>query len=554
MTNQVLYRAWRPQDFEELSGQEHIRRTLENAVQQDKVSHAYLFAGPRGTGKTTTARILAKVVNCAHREGVNPCGVCESCQSIVKGSSLDVMEIDAASNRGIEHIRDLKEKTVFLPAIGKYRVFIIDEAHMLTTEAFNALLKSLEEPPEHVIFVLATTEAQRVPETVLSRCQRFDFRKLSYDTIKARLDEILAGEGREAEPEALAMIIRQADGSMRDAIGLLDQCLSYSLAALTAEDASSILGLVRQDVLASLFSSIVSKDAAALFAAIDAQCRQGRDPQQILREFAGYCRDLLLMALCGTDTALVTATEEQRRVMTAQSTAIEAAALRGIVTQAETAASGVGYRGNSRYMAEAMFAGLLLSVGSKAQGQSASAQAPQAQLATQAQAAPVAKTTPAVQAQEAAPQAQIAPAAQAEPRATVAPKAQAAPPTQPQAQATPSSQDSVRGSSTGLSPAQWEQFMQSIKARKVILHAFLVGAVQYALNDGVLTLSFDPAKGAFHKERCEEKDNTDAISETLAEMLGSPVEVRCEFLGGAIEKDPVDQAIEFFGRDIVKLV
>ncbi|MCL1849714.1 MAG: DNA polymerase III subunit gamma/tau, partial [Clostridiales bacterium] len=340
MDHQVLYRSWRPRDFSELTGQDHIRRTLENAVLQDKVSHAYLFAGPRGTGKTTTARILAKVLNCSDREGVRPCGICECCVSISQGNALDVMEIDAASNRGIEHIRDLKEKTVYLPAIGKYRIFIIDEAHMLTTEAFNALLKTLEEPPGHVVFMLATTEAQRMPQTVLSRCQRFDFHKLSYQEILTRLEEILAGEGRSAEPDALALLIRQADGSMRDAISLLDQCLSYSLDRISAADTAAILGLVRQDVLNSLLSAIVSKDAPSLFGILDEQFNQGLDPQQLLREFAGYCRDMLILALCGPQTDLVIADREQRRIMEEQGAMIGASRLQAAVGQAEQAASG----------------------------------------------------------------------------------------------------------------------------------------------------------------------------------------------------------------------
>lgn len=360
MTYQVLYRVWRPQGFEELAGQEHIRRTLENAILQDRISHAYLFTGPRGTGKTSTARILAKALNCSNRNGAHPCGQCESCQTITRGNSLDVLEIDGASNRGIEEIRELKEKISFLPALGKYKVYIVDEVHMLTNEAFNALLKTLEEPPAHVIFVLATTDPQKLPPTVLSRCQRFDFRKISYEAIKGRLEEIIAGQERQVDPEALSLIIRQADGGLRDAISLLDQCLSFSPDRLTLDDACTILGLVRQEALASLLAAVIDGEATALFMELEALFTQGVDPMQLLKEFAGYCRDLLLLALCGQGTELVIAAGEQRRLMVEQSGKLGPARLQQILARLDQGVAGGRYRGNSRYMAEALFAGLLL--------------------------------------------------------------------------------------------------------------------------------------------------------------------------------------------------
>ncbi len=360
MTYQVLYRVWRPQGFEELAGQEHIRRTLENAILQDRISHAYLFTGPRGTGKTSTARILAKALNCTNRNGAHPCGECESCQTITRGNALDVLEIDGASNRGIEEIRELKEKISFLPALGKYKVYIVDEVHMLTNEAFNALLKTLEEPPAHVIFVLATTDPQKLPPTVLSRCQRFDFRKISYEAIKGRLEEIIAGQERKVDPEALSLIIRQADGGLRDAISLLDQCLSFSPDRLTLDDTCAILGLVRQEALASLLTAVIDGEATELFMELEALFTQGVDPMQLLKEFAGYCRDLLLLALCGQGTELVIAAGQQRRLMVEQSGKLGASRLQQILTRLDQGVAGGRYRGNSRYMAEALFAGLLL--------------------------------------------------------------------------------------------------------------------------------------------------------------------------------------------------
>ena len=224
----ALYRKWRPQTFKDLVGQEHISRTLANAITSGHIGHAYLFAGPRGTGKTSTAKILAKALNCEHGPTPEPCGKCEQCRKITEGSSMDVFEIDAASNRGIDEIRDLRETVKFAPVDGRYKVYIIDEVHMLTTEAFNALLKTLEDPPAHVVFILATTEAHKVPPTIQSRCQRYDFKRITVGEIEGRLRYIAKEMKMEAEDEALSMIAIQADGGMRDALSILDQCAALA--------------------------------------------------------------------------------------------------------------------------------------------------------------------------------------------------------------------------------------------------------------------------------------------------------------------------------------
>ena len=559
VNQQVLYRVWRPQDFDELVGQEHIRRTLENEVLHDRISHAYLFAGPKGTGKTSAARILAKSLNCADRHGARPCGVCESCRTITSGNSMDVLEIDGASNRGIDEMRDIKEKINFVPALGKYRVYIVDEAHMLTPEAFNALLKTLEEQPEHVIFILATTDAQKMPQTVLSRCQRFDFRKLSYNVIKTRLEEILAGLGRQAAPEALALIIRQADGSLRDAISLLDQCLSFSLETLTVDDAGEILGMVRQEALDSLLSAIITGDAVSLFTGLESLFNQGVDPVQLLKEFAGYCRDLLLMALCGPETALVTAADAQRRQMREQSEKLGPAGLQRIVTQAEQSAAGGRYKGNAYYMAEALFAGLLLdAAGPAAPGTGAGTGTPARR--TRAAAASAPDTTAQAQAQEhSASAASMPDAADSAGISTAHTTGEAAPATDTIAPtatdtATAATAPTAALASGELPSRQWEQILQIIKGWKIILQALLLSSVRQEIREGVLVISFDPEKGSFHMERCRESDNLQMIKEAAAQVFGSPVGVVCELLNGKQEKDPVDKAIELFGRDKVKIL
>ena len=244
---QALYRKWRPQTFDDIVGQEHIVRTLRNALQTGRLHHAYLLAGPRGTGKTTTARLIAKAVNCLSPMEERPCDQCEICRAVTDGRLMDLMEIDAASNTGVDNIRDLLEKVGFRPAHASFKVYVVDEVHMLSTAAFNALLKTLEEPPEHVIFVLATTEVHKIPETILSRCQRFEFRRIPLAGLVGQLQTIAAAEGIEAEPEALDLIARAATGSMRDAISLFDQMAAGG--AVTADYVRLMLGTERREMV-----------------------------------------------------------------------------------------------------------------------------------------------------------------------------------------------------------------------------------------------------------------------------------------------------------------
>ncbi len=299
MEYRSLYRKWRPQSFVQgFVGQEHVVRTLRNAILHHQVAHAYLFTGPRGTGKTSAAKILAKAVNCTGRgESPDPCNQCPSCQRINDGVSLDVMEIDGASNRGIDEVRDLREKVKFAPVEGSFKIYIIDEVHMLTTEAFNALLKTLEEPPSHVIFIFATTEIHKVPSTILSRCQRFDFKRLTVEEIVGHLSRLVEAEGLEAQEEALALIGRETDGGMRDAIGLLEQGLAYADGKLTAADVRAVLGLAETEALLAFGRAIASQDLAAGLAVLEKAGKEGKDPAVFARQLARFFRDLLFLAL-----------------------------------------------------------------------------------------------------------------------------------------------------------------------------------------------------------------------------------------------------------------
>lgn len=289
----ALYRQWRPQDFDALVGQKAVKTTLKNALASGKIAHAYLFSGPRGTGKTSMARILAKALNCEQGPTAEPCGQCGNCQRIVQGTSLDVIEIDAASNTSVDNIRDLREQVAFTPAESRYKVYIIDEVHMLSTGAFNALLKTLEEPPAHAVFILATTDPQKVPATIQSRCQRFEFRRVTVDEIAEHLAMVAAGSGIEADADALRLIAIQAEGGMRDALSLLDQC-GVMAKRVTVATVREVLGIVGREALHELTEAIGRRQLPQALATLNLLLEQGKDVKQVLTELIEYLRALVL--------------------------------------------------------------------------------------------------------------------------------------------------------------------------------------------------------------------------------------------------------------------
>ena len=296
MSYVALYRKFRPAEFSEVKGQEHIVTTLQNQIKANRIGHAYLFCGTRGTGKTSIAKIFAKAVNCESPVDGSPCGECPTCKSIAAGTSMNVIEIDAASNNGVDNIREIRENVAYSPTEGKYKVYIIDEVHMLSIGAFNALLKTLEEPPEYVIFILATTEAHKIPITILSRCQRYDFKRITAETICARLRDLMDKEAVEVEEKALRYIAKAADGSMRDALSLLDQCIAFYLGKkLTYDNVLDVLGALDTDVYSSLLRKIIKRDIPSVMSDVEDIVMQGRELSQFVTEFIQYLRNLLFV-------------------------------------------------------------------------------------------------------------------------------------------------------------------------------------------------------------------------------------------------------------------
>jgi len=296
MAYQALYRKWRPLEFEDVKGQEHIVTTLKNQIRADRIGHAYLFCGTRGTGKTTVAKIFAKAVNCEHPVDGSPCGECPTCKAIAEGRSMNVIEIDAASNNGVDNIREIRDEVQYSPTEGRYKVYIIDEVHMLSIGAFNALLKTLEEPPAYVIFILATTEAHKIPVTILSRCQRYDFHRISIETIAGRLSQLMEAEHINVEEKAIRYVAKAADGSMRDALSLLDQCIAFYLGQdLKYENVLEVLGAVDTEVFAEMLSYILKADTYACMQLLEQIIMQGRDLGQFVSDFVWYLRNLLLV-------------------------------------------------------------------------------------------------------------------------------------------------------------------------------------------------------------------------------------------------------------------
>jgi len=557
MATQALYRRWRSKTFGEILGQDHITHTLLNALRAGRIAHAYLFSGPRGTGKTTTARVLAKAVNCLDPQDGEPCNRCTICRSINEGRALDLIEIDAASNRGIDEIRDLREKIAFSPSECRYKVYVVDEVHMLTDPAFNALLKTLEEPPPHAIFVLATTAPHKIPATVLSRCQRFDFRRVSLPYLKQKLELICAQEGVRVEPAALDAIARYAAGSFRDAESLLDQLISYGAEEIKLDDVRRVLGSAPEEVISGIVQAVVAGDAGTGLRFINEALDSGVDPRQLTREVLEYLRGMLLLKNGGA--SLLNVPSEMLREMTTQAESIPLRHLLGTVRLFNQAATHLKTGLHSQLPLElALVEATLLD-------------------REQGGARPV-RPEPSIQSQPAA--------AEENPRATtgsISPPH--APPVQDRAaEAVQDGPPSLAVASTEVSSEadassaarsettltwleeNWGKVLRAIRPRNRSVEALLKSCEPLSIQGDCVTLGF---YHSFHKERMDQDRNRKIVEQALTEIAGRVLRVKyvlCE--GDRVQKEQqseasrreklldnpvVREAIEHYGAKVVDI-
>ena len=532
MAYQALYRTWRPEKFEDVVGQDAIVRTLVKQVESGRIAHAYLFCGSRGTGKTTTAKILARAINCAHPlPGADPCGACEACVSIQEERAMDVIEIDAASNNGVDEIRDLREKIQYPPSVGRYKVYIVDEVHMLSTGAFNALLKTLEEPPAHAVFILATTEPQKLPATILSRCQRFDFRRIPARLIEERLKMVLDASGSAAEDEAIQLIARSAEGGMRDALSLLDTCMSDDF--LTADRVREALGASGREAMYEFADALIASDAGQALTLIGRAMDAGRDPQVFAREATGHLRSLLLaQAVRGGLEDLIESTREEAARLTKQASGASAEGLTRwmeLFMRAE---------GDMKWMAQPRSALELCAVRCCRPEREQSAEALTERLAKLEAKLSNLSSIPfePTQSRPAAP-----------PKAESAPAA--APPVAP-LKAERAAKASELGGADVVRAA-----MEAIAKEQPQIFGMLKDAVFRGL-DGDSVLMELPRARAFYRQILEKDDKKALIDQALAKAFARPAALRFVQGGEAPKADArtLEQAYDVFGRDKVSVL
>ncbi|WP_239618191.1 DNA polymerase III subunit gamma/tau [Cohnella mopanensis] len=530
MAHLALYRAWRPQTFKDMVGQQHIVQTLQNAIRENRLSHAYLFSGPRGTGKTSAAKILAKAVNCEHGPAPEPCNECSQCERITSGSVMDVVEIDAASNRGVEEIRDIRDKVKYSPTEVRRKVYIIDEVHMLTTEAFNALLKTLEEPPGHVMFVLATTEPHKLPPTIISRCQRFDFRRVSLEEQAGRLREICAEERIQAEEEALHYIARLSDGGMRDALSLLDQISSFTGGQVSLDQAIEATGGLPSEQFSRLAIAIRDNDASKVLLEIDEMMRSGKSADKCLEQLMYYFRDLLLAQLApdAGDSSGRIASPGELKEMTSGFSRERLFAIIDLLNR---------YQGEMKYAAhpQTMFEIALLKLCSDQPGVSSSSSATaqadssvgrgelgqlkQQVASLEKRLGALASGGNAVTAMAGSP-----PSGQSGGSARVVSGGGAASST-PRPSTVPRAKLNAfvdAHSSAAQSLGKWPQILQRVKEERVTVHAWLVDGEPVSYDDNALLVAF---RNTIHRETTERPANKGVIEGVLTSLFGQTTQL-----------------------------
>lgn len=565
-TYTALYRQWRPDTFDEVVGQDVVIRTLKNQLESGRIAHAYLFCGSRGTGKTSTAKIFARAVNCMDLQENGPCGKCEVCVSLASGNNMDIIEIDAASNNSVDDVRDLREKIKFPPAVGKYRVYIVDEVHMLSAGAFNALLKTLEEPPAHAVFILATTAPHKLPSTILSRCQRFDFKRIPLRTIVNRLKTICSRIGAEVEEAGLFTIARWAEGGMRDALSLLDQCIGFCGNKITNDDVLAILGTAGQGFIFQAADDMLSGNAAGLIESIDRLSNDGKDLTVFIKELTNHFRNLLVAGVCDEPSALLDVEDsELQRLISQAKAAGESRLVRAldILTGLE---ADIKYSTQPRVLIELAMVKIcrpysedgsldaLLDRIEALEQRLKGAGGIRTQETSETRAAYRVENDSARAVRNIDIEYKAAKEAEEEPAGESAEESAIAEPVV------------IKGGTPDLEAA-WPKFLKLVKKDRLGLYSMFAEAVP-RLNGNVLTLCFTENQG-FHAAAVEREDNRRFLEEMMKQVTGLDIRLRC-VVGGSIDdllqspatddrddaKDDylVKKAYEVFGKDKVEVI
>lgn len=551
---QALYRKYRPKNFKELLGQNHITTTLKHQVERENIGHAYLFSGTRGTGKTSAAKILSRAVNCLDPENGEPCNKCENCISILEDTTMDVIEMDAASNNSVDDIRDLRDKVVYPPSKLKYKVYIVDEVHMLSKGAFNALLKTLEEPPKHLIFILATTEPERLPQTILSRCQRFDFKRITNKDLFHNMKNITEEVGVEVEDEVLNLISRNSDGAMRDALSLLDQCISFNRKEIKYEDALNLLGIANKDIIFKMIDNVNTKDLEKSLFTIDEIIQSGKDIHQFIKDIINHFRNLMIVKSSKNPKDILDIDEIDRYSEQSKSISIEYIlnALE-IMNEAESQSK---WSSEPRIMLEMAIIKLVkleerLSLEERVkelENLLSNGEYPKTSK----------KVEPRINNREERPI----------PRKEDIPKGHEEPkeveeeekPKEPERTAKKEIIDDGSELSVEQIKKDWDIVKREIKSKKINIYALIMEGEVLSYENNLLTIGYDEGFG-FHKEAISGEKNKKLVEEIVSGYFNKNIALRFIMKGSKIKEEPkkkdnsdsIKRAQDFFGEDILEI-